>query len=72
MAAEVFHSVLIHLDNGRPIQLEDRFVNPRWVPDYLDTDFSQHTPNEILVARCPITDLEHVVEAMLLDAQIAD
>lgn len=71
MGAEVFHSVLIHLDNGRPIQLEDRFVNPRWVPDYLETDFSQHTPNEILVARCPITDLEHVVEAMLPDAQTA-
>ena len=71
MGAEVFHSVLIHFDNGRPIQLEDRYVNPKWVPDYLDTDFSQHTPNEILVARCPITDLEHVVEALLPDAQTA-
>ncbi|WP_071871756.1 histidine utilization repressor [Atopomonas hussainii] len=71
LGSEVFHSVLVHCEDGVPIQYEDRFVNPRWVPHYLSTDFSQHTPNEVLVASCPISDVEHVVEAVLVDAGIA-
>ena len=71
LGGEVFHSILVHLQDGLPIQLEDRFVNPRWVPHYLDSDFSQQTPNEVLVASCPISDVEHVVEAVLVDAQTA-
>lgn len=67
----VFHTIVVHRENDVPIQLEERFVNPKWVPDYLDTDFSRHTPNEVLVAACPISDVEHVVEAMLVDAQTA-
>lgn len=67
-----FHSILVHRENDVPIQLEDRYVNPRWVPNYLQTDFARHTPNEVLVAACPISDVEHVVEAVLVDAQIAE
>ena len=63
--------VLSILQDGVPIQLEDRFVNPRWVPHYLDTDFARQTPNEVLVASCPISDVEHVVEAVQVDAQVA-
>ncbi|WP_151671038.1 histidine utilization repressor [Nitrincola schmidtii] len=69
--SRVFHSVIVHLENQLPIQLENRYVNPRWVPDYLSSDFSVQTPNEILVNACPITDLEHVVEAVLPDRQSA-
>lgn len=61
----VFHTTLIHHENNIAIQVEDRYVNPFWVPDYLQTDFTQHTPNEVLVAACPISALEHVVEAVL-------
>jgi GntR family transcriptional regulator, histidine utilization repressor len=71
VGTRVFHTVIVHRENGRPIQLEERFVNPKWVPHYLDTDFSQHTPNEVLVAASPISDVEHVVEAVLADAQTA-
>lgn len=71
LGAQVFHSILVHRENGVPIQLEDRFVNPRWVPHYLQSDFSQQTPNEVLVASCPIADVEHVVEAVLVDPQTA-
>lgn len=67
----VFHTILVHRENDTPIQLEDRYVNPEWVPHYLDTDFSQHTPNKVLVAACPISELEHVVEAVLPDKAIA-
>ena len=72
LGAEVFHSILVHREDGVPIQLEDRFVNPRWVPHYLDSDFARQTPNEVLVNSCPISDVEHVVEAVLVDAQTAE
>lgn len=72
LGTRVFHTLMIHREDEIPIQLENRFVNPRWVPDYLDNDFSRHTPNEVLVAACPISDMEHVVEAVLVDDQTAD
>lgn len=71
LGTRVFHTLIVHRENGRPIQLEERFVNPKRVPRYLETDFSQHTPNEVLVAACPISDVEHVVEAVLVDPQTA-
>lgn len=71
LGARVFHTVLVHREDGVPIQLEDRFVNPRWAPEYLHTDFALQTPNEVLVASCPISDVEHVVEALRVDAATA-
>lgn len=71
VGTRVFHTLMVHLENSVPIQLEDRYVNPKWVPKYLETDFSIHTPNEVLVASCPISDLEHVVEAVLPDESSA-
>lgn len=70
LGARVFHTVLVHREDGVPIQLEDRFVNPRWarVPAQ---DFALQTPNEVLVASCPISDVEHVVEALRVDAATA-
>mgnify|MGYP003351920644 CR=1 FL=1 len=38
----------------------------------LDCEHGPGDPNEVLVAACPITDIEHIVEAVLVDAQTAD
>ncbi|QEW05105.1 histidine utilization repressor [Nitrincola iocasae] len=71
VGSHVYHSIIVHRESRTAIQLESRYVNPRWVPDYLTSDFSRQTPNEVLVSACPITDLEHVVEAVLPDTQSA-
>jgi GntR family transcriptional regulator, histidine utilization repressor len=65
--APVFRSVIVHCENGAPLQLEDRFVNPAAAPDYLAADFSRRTPNEYLSDFIPISEFEHVVEAILPD-----
>jgi GntR family histidine utilization transcriptional repressor len=65
--APVFRSVIVHLENDLPIQLEDRFVNPAIVPDYLSVDFSRTTPNEYLCRIAPISGVEHIIEAILPD-----
>ncbi len=61
----VFRSLLVHREDGLPIQLEDRYVNPQWAPGYLSQDFTQTTPNAYLMEACPLTDIEHSVEAVL-------
>ena len=71
LGTPVFHTLILHRENGEALQLEDRYVNPRHVPHYLNTDFQQHTPNEVLVLACPITDVEHLVEAVLVDSATA-
>jgi GntR family histidine utilization transcriptional repressor len=63
--ANTFHTVLIHLENGLPIQYEDRYVNPAAAPRYLDEDFSQTTPTHHLLAHAPLTEASYSVEACL-------
>lgn len=64
---QVFHSVLVHRENGSPIQIEDRYVNPQFSADYLDQDFTKITPNEHLMAAGPLEEVEHVIQAVLAD-----
>ena len=63
--ARVFHTVLVHLENGVPIQLEDRYVNPAAAPQYLKTDFSQTTPTRHLLTEAPLTEASYSIEACL-------
>ena len=69
--AAVFHALLVHLENGVPIQLEDRHVNPALVPDFLERDFTRVTPSHVLFEHAPLTEAEQVVEAVLADAEQA-
>ncbi len=63
--APVFRVQLVHLENGVPIQLEDRHINPALAPDLLAQDFTRITPSHLLFAHAPLTEAEQVVEAVL-------
>jgi GntR family histidine utilization transcriptional repressor len=69
--APVFHTVLVHLENGVPIQYEDRFVNPRAAPQYLQTDFSRVSPTSHLLEHAPLTEASYTLEACLPTADEA-
>jgi len=69
--AKVFHSILVHLENGVAIQHEDRYVNPAASPRYLETDFSQTTPTRHLLAEAPLTEASYSIEACLPTAEQA-
>lgn len=69
--ADVFHTLLVHLENGQPLQLEDRYVNPAIAPDYLKCDFTQVTPYEHLIKAAPLQQVEHSVEALMPTKKIA-
>lgn len=68
--SDVFHSIVLHRENGRPLQLEDRYVNPKFAPDYLEQDFSRITPNEHLMKWGPLEEVEHVIQAIPADDEV--
>jgi GntR family histidine utilization transcriptional repressor len=65
--SEVFHSVIVHFENDRPIQLENRFVTPSFAPNYLQQDFACATPNEHLMSLGPLEEVEHVIQSLMPD-----
>ena len=67
----VFHSLCLHLEDGVPVQLEDRYVSPRVVPRFLDQDLATTPPSEYLVRHVPFDQIEHLVDAVLPNAQQA-
>jgi GntR family histidine utilization transcriptional repressor len=64
---ELFHSRLVHLENGRPLQLEDRYINPAVAPGYLAQDFAATTPDAYLARVAPLQSVEHIVQATRTD-----
>ena len=67
----IFHTVCLHFDNDTPVQIEDRYVSPRVVPDFLDQDFSLMSPGEYLSRNVPFDQIEHVVDAAMPTAELA-
>ncbi len=66
----VFHSIIVHMENHIPIQMEDRYVNPDVVPGYGKVDFSRTTPAEYLLKVAPLQEVEHTVQARMPTARI--
>lgn len=64
-SALVFHTIIVHNEQGVPIQLEERYVNPDVVPAYGGADFSQTTPSAFLLQAAPLQEAEHTVKAIM-------
>ncbi|WP_426415987.1 histidine utilization repressor [Aestuariirhabdus sp. LZHN29] len=69
--SDLYHSIIVHLDNEVPVQWEERYTNPALAPDYLQQDFSRTTPNRYLSRVAPLTGGEHTVEAVLASEEQA-
>jgi GntR family histidine utilization transcriptional repressor len=61
--ARLFHSRLRHLEDGAPIQVEERWVVPALAPAYLAQDFTATTPSEYLLRVAPLARVEYRIEA---------
>jgi GntR family histidine utilization transcriptional repressor len=69
--ATVFHTLIVHFENGQPLQCEDRHVNPACAPDYLGVDFTQITPTHYLLGVAPLWEARYSIEASLPTAREA-
>ena len=65
----IFRSVVLHYENDLPIQIEERVVNASLAPEYDQQDFVAHTSYEYLMSVAPMTEGEHLVEAILPSAE---
>ena len=70
--ATLFHSLIVHDENGQPIQVEDRWVNPACAPAYLQQDYTRITPNEHLMAAAPLQGASYSIEALPAPREVAD
>ncbi len=63
----LFCSVIVHFENDRAVQLEERYVLPKLAPDYLNVDFTATTPYDYLTQVAPLQEAEHVLRAVMPD-----
>jgi GntR family histidine utilization transcriptional repressor len=59
----VFHTLVLHEENGVPLQCEDRYVNPACAPGYLDVDLTRTTATQYLFEVTLLWRAEYAVEA---------
>ena len=64
----LFHLVIVHDEDGLPVQLENRWVNPHIAADFLIQNFARQTPTAYLLDTVPVDELEHSVEAVMPDS----
>jgi len=67
----VFHSLIVHREDGVALLCEDRYVNPASAPDYLKVDFTRTTPTQYLLSVAPLWEAQYSIEASRPTAQEA-
>jgi GntR family histidine utilization transcriptional repressor len=63
IGSKVFHTLIVHFENGVPLQCEDRYVNPACAPRYLDADFTRATPTQVLFESTALWRAQYSIEA---------
>ncbi|MBN8954431.1 GntR family histidine utilization transcriptional repressor [Rhizobium sp. WW_1] len=61
----VFRSLIVYSANGSPLQLEDRYVSPKFAPAYLSQDFAKQSTTDYLQRIALPTRMEHEIQAVL-------
>lgn len=69
--AVLFHSLIVHLEDELPIQVEDRWVNGEVAPEYMAQDFTKTTPNEYLMKTAPLQGVQYRIEAVMSSPEVA-
>lgn len=67
---EVVHLLCLHYANDEAFQLEDRWINGAALPQSLEQDFTEISPNEWLIATVPYSEVEISFLAVAADARI--
>jgi GntR family histidine utilization transcriptional repressor len=67
---DVFHLLLVHSENGVPIQVEDRYVLAGFAPECLQQDFEAITPSAYLTGVAPLQEAEQAVRASVPNSAI--
>ncbi|WP_077927800.1 UTRA domain-containing protein [Wohlfahrtiimonas populi] len=55
---------LVHYENGQPLIIEKRYVNPIFVPNFIEQDFLKTTPSGYLLEKHGLSRMEQTIEAV--------
>ncbi|MCF8468927.1 MAG: UTRA domain-containing protein [Sneathiella sp.] len=66
----VFRFYSVHRENGLPVMLEDRHVNPAFIPEFLDADFTKITADTLISSKFALLSHSHVIQAAVSNAEI--
>ncbi|WP_298634930.1 histidine utilization repressor [uncultured Umboniibacter sp.] len=61
---QVFYSSIVHCQNDRPLQWEQRYVKRSAIPEYLQQDFVLMTPNAYLSEVSPLQSASSTISAV--------
>ncbi len=61
---QVFRSYIVHRENGTPVMLEDRYVNPAVAPDFLNQDFTQKNTERYFRTAFSLISHDHQILAV--------
>lgn len=70
--SSIDHLRAVHFQDGLPIQLESRYVNPAAMPEFLHQDFTRTTTTAYLLQQFKPDEMEHRVCAVLPDQATRD
>lgn len=62
---KLYHSIIVHRENEKEVQLEERHVLPIFAPEYLNTDFTKETTFQHLWRNSKPTAVEQYIYGVL-------
>lgn len=63
---------IIHVADGQPIQFEERWVDAKKVPEFIDQDFTVVNTSDYLVAKIPLESGSYTIRALAAPNEVAD
>ncbi len=60
----VYYCQIIHYENDLSLTLENRYINPIFVPDFIDQNFDKMTPSGYLLEKHGLSRMEQTIEAI--------
>lgn len=61
---KVYYCQLIHYENELSLILENRYINPMFVPEFIEQDFTKITPTGYLLETHGLSRMEQTIEAI--------
>ena len=71
-AAVLYEVKIIHFADGQPIQFEERWVDAKKVPDFIEQDFSVVNTSDYLIAKSPLERGSYTIRALAAPNEVAD
>ncbi|MBH0006240.1 UTRA domain-containing protein [Psychrobacter sp. SWN149] len=69
--AVLYEVKIIHFADGQPIQFEERWVDAKKVPKFIDQDFSVVNTSDYLIAKSPLERGSYTIRALAAPDEIA-